>query len=47
MKTTLTYLKPECEELLIRQEAAICQSYNVNSLNNYNQSMFDDDDWDA
>ena len=46
MKSSTFYTKPECEVLLIRQEAAFCQSYRANSIDDYNRSEFDDDDWD-
>ena len=40
------YEAPQVRVLLIRQQAVVCESYNANSLNNYNQRTFNDDDWD-
>ena len=44
--TKTIYDAPQLRVLLIQQQAIVCQSYNVNSLNNYNQRTFNDDDWD-
>ena len=46
MKPLFIYSEPECNVVLIKHGIPICTSYNVNSLNDYNHSDFDDEDWD-